>query len=192
MLNYTGPVAPEHPGGELAWGVKDVYVLVMIADSEFNTYPTTHELEVQVFDSADLRGVEPFRVRQALDPSQLTWSIHTFAGEPTGATSDFPFFKDLVYHWAWWKFDFSTVIPPTGMSSTTYGVAVSWVSGDRPLVAYSDFNRTCAENWTNYDDAVPGHSLSGTGWEPNDIRFDTNICNWPMLKVSIERRESCY
>jgi len=191
MLTYDGLPPAADPNQEPVWRVGEVQVMVMIGQAELDSYADDAELSVQVFDAANLRGATPYTRRQRLVRSSLRWSNYSFSSDPTGAASDFSLYRERDYKMAWWPFDFRQVIPESGMSSLTYGVAVSWPTADTPLVGYSQFDRPCADNWTNYDNADPQHELSGTGWASNGDRFDGDVCNWPMLKVSIERKQVC-
>ena len=35
-------------------------------------------------------------------------------------------------------------------------IAIAWLGSDYPLVGYSQFERPCTDNWTNYDTAFDG------------------------------------
>ena len=45
---------------------------------------------------------------------------------------------------AWWTFDFSSVVPESGMNSETFLVSVFWQVRS-PAVGYSRYNRPCDE-----------------------------------------------
>jgi hypothetical protein len=180
-----GPSAPDE-----TWRVSEVQVLVMLPSSDFDFYDDSARLRLEVFDTAAPSGNSPYRRDETLVRSQLEWTTHTFPGEPTGGASDF-FPRELTYRMAWWRFDFSAITPAEGMTSARYGVSIGWLSGDAPLVGYSRFDRSCDDNWTNYDTATPEHGLTGDGWGSNGERFTGDVCNWPMLKVSIERSVPC-
>ena len=175
------------------WRVSSVDVLVLVPESEFNNLPSTLELVVEVYDSTDPGQSAPWKVRQSLSPNDLTWERVVLSQEPSGAVSDDPFAsfepKERAQYKAWWNFDFASTIPETGMSSTDFSVAVHWLSSSYPTLGYSQFNRPCSGNWTNYDGAYPSHGLTGDGWGNNGVRFGSDVCNWPMLKVNVERRD---
>ena len=76
---------------------------------------------------------------------------------------------------AWWKFDFSGVIPDDAMTSPKFIIGVRWPKAGRPYVGGSEFNRDCAPNWSDYAD--------GEGWVPNT---SDGRCNWPMFRVAAQ------
>ena len=71
------------------------------------------------------------------------------------------------------------------MRSTRYIAGVRWGPSGKPTVGYSNFNRSCAQNWTDYND--------GRGWVLNSEDNlgpgqDINTCSWPMMRVEVEVR----
>ena len=164
---------------EASWRVGTVDVLVMIPQSEFNSYPENITLAVEVFDSSNPQTVSPWVVEQLLVKDDLDWEDVTLSS-PDLAT-------EYTQKRGWWTFDFRDVIPEDGMTNTTYMVGLYWRVGNLPSVGYSNFNRRCDRNWTDYSD--------GSGWVLNSERFtglgtvDPNSCNWPMLRVNVEVRE---
>lgn len=165
-----------------AWRVGPVQVLVAIPKADFASYPRDVTLAVQVWDGADPTKSQPWTIRQTLDISKLDWtetSTTLDAIDPlTGASQE-----GIVARTAWWTFDFSTVIPDSGMTSSQYLVAVKWTSGDLPIVGASQFNRPCNLNWTDYG---PYAYLLGQndGWVLNPAAEST--CSWPMFKVATQ------
>jgi hypothetical protein len=180
-----------------SWRVVGVDVLVMIARADFDRYDDSAKLEVLVFDGDDLNDTTPYRLRQRLVASDLDWTTYSFDTPPEGAhvVDEFglpaPNFE-TEYVKAWWHFDFTGVIPEEGMTNTTYAVGLFWPDDAAPLVGYSLYDRSCADNWTNYDEADPAFPDDGvTGWASNEDRATTGGCNWPMLKVNTELRSTC-
>jgi len=130
------------------WRVGQVEVLVAVKDAEFADYPRDAALAVEVWDGEKPTASQPWRVSQTLDTSALSWKAEWVAPAEGGAPA--------AHRLAWWKFDFSAVVPEQGMSASRYIVGLRWTSPQRPLVGASRFNRPCARNWTDYDD--------GRGW----------------------------
>ncbi|MBM4282324.1 MAG: hypothetical protein FJ137_16735 [Deltaproteobacteria bacterium] len=180
-----------------SWRVTGIDVLVMIPLSGFDTYRDDAVLEVQLFDGDDLNATTPYKRRQTLVARPLQWSTHTFDTPPEGAREVDGFGLpvqnfEVDYVRAWWHFDFSDVIPEEGLTSTDYAVGLYWPEGPAPLVGYSFYDRPCADNWTNYDEADPPYvGESTSGWSSNGARNLNNECNWPMVKVYTELRSAC-
>lgn len=175
VLDYdTSNLSPDS-----TWRVGTVEALVMIPESQFEAYPDSITLSVEVFDSSNPNLSTPWVIEQTLDKRNLNWESVTLSS-PDLAT-------EYQQKQAWWSFDFTGVIPETGMTSSTYMVGLYWKSANLPAIGYSNFNRPCDRNWTDYSD--------GFGWILNSERFngldmvDPNSCNWPMLRVNVEVRE---
>jgi len=175
---------------EAAWRVGSVDVLVAIPSVDFTRYPKGVKLAVQVWDGADPKASEPWTVEQTLDVAALEWTdVYTTMSVVDlyqGQTQ-----LGVQAKTAWWKFDFSPVIPDSGMTSSRYLVAVKWMSGDLPIVGASAFNRPCNVNWTDYG---PNWVLLADrpGWVLN--AENQSSCSWPMFKVatqSITLKTSC-
>ncbi len=180
-----------------SWRVAGVDVLVMIPEADFDRYDNAAALEVLVFDGADPNTAAEYRVRQTLVARELDWTTYSFDAPPEGARRVDPFGVpvtnfDTEYLKAWWHFDFTGVIPEEGMTNTTYAVGLLWPDDAAPLVGYSLYDRSCTDNWTNYDRAEPAFVDDGRrGWVSNAERGSTGGCNWPMLKVNTELRSAC-
>lgn len=161
------------------WRVGSVDALIMVPQSQFEQYPDSITLAVEVFDASSPTLATPWVVEQVLNKADLVWEDVTLTS-PDLQT-------ELTQKQAWWSFDFTDVIPESGMTSTTYVVGLYWRAGNLPSVGYSNFNRPCDRNWTDYSD--------GLGWILNSERFtglgtpQPNSCNWPMLRVNVEVRE---
>jgi hypothetical protein len=195
LLSYDDPRLSEDD--QNSWRVAGVDVLVMIPEADFDRYNDDAALEVLVFDGVDLNGSPPYKVRQTLVARDLDWTTYSFDSPPEGARVEDPFGLPVTnfeteYVKAWWHFDFTDVIPEEGMASTRYAVGLLWPTDAAPLVGYSLYDRSCADNWTNYDRAdppFPDDALSG--WASNADRDVVGGCNWPMLKVNTELRSAC-
>lgn len=151
------------------WRVGSVEVLVVVAQAQFASYPHDVELTVEVWDDDKPTAKPSYALRQTLDPAALTWTDVKLPDPDTN--------RSTAYRRAWWKFDFSKVIPETGMAARQYLVGARWTSDKRPLIGASKFNRPCAKNWSDYAD--------GKGWVLNG-RTSGSGCNWPMFKVGSE------
>ena len=166
ILTYDPSGLP--PGG--TWRPSSIDVLAMIPSSEFASFPQSVTLGVELFDANQPTPARRFIVWQTFDKNALTWTPVTLTS-PTEAT-------ELTQKRAWWTFDLTKVLPETGMVSTTYLAGVVWPDNGRLLkVGYSNFNRPCSQNWTDYAD--------GLGWQLNGNNGG-NTCNWPMLRVAVE------
>jgi hypothetical protein len=64
------------------------------------------------------------------------------------------------------------------MTGPDYLVGVKWDSTGLPTLGYSNFNRSCALNWTDYAD--------GRGFVLNSDASMGDECSWPMLRVHLE------
>ena len=178
ILNHDDSNLPE--GG--SWRVSSVDVLLMIPSSEFNYYPNNVELTIEVFGGADPRRAPIWKVKQTIDTSKLQWT-------DIRLTDPYHVYE-LSQKQAWWTFDFTSIIPESGMRSTTFIVGAAWENDSLPTIGYSNYNRPCDRNWTKYDDRH--------GWKVNSDRNNsyslTDICSWPMMKVRVEERheaENC-
>ena len=175
IVDYDTSELPEGA----SWRVASVDVLMMIPAASFESYSNEVKLAIEVFDAASPVGQQAYVVEQTLDKTSLTWEDVTLTNPQET--------WDLQQKRAWWTFDFSDAIAETGMSSTTFVAGVYWKYGGAPTVGYSNYNRPCDRNWTDYGD--------GTGWVLNSERdggvglFDPNSCNFPMLRVNVEVRE---
>ena len=175
ILDHDPSTVPE--GG--SWRVGEVEVLVMVSSLTFDFFPEDAELTIEVFDADIPLQTTPYILRQTVNKNELDWT------DVTLDNPDSAFLKDQKQ--AWMKFNFSDVIPESGMLSDKFIVGVFW-HGIYPSLGYSNYNRRCDLNWTDYDD--------GSGWVLNGNN-GTNTeptCNWPMLRVAVETislREKC-
>ena len=157
------------------WRVATVDVLLMIPASQFAFYPEGVGLTLEVFDADDPTQVQPWRVSQVLDKSALSFE-EVELRTPDNAT-------ELRQMRAWWRFDFRDVIPTEGMTASRFLVGAAWAPSGLPAIGYSNYNRSCSENWTQYPDTQQ--------WVLNselDQSAGENTCSWPMLRVNVETR----
>jgi hypothetical protein len=175
-----------------SWRISSVEVLVMVSESDFSIMPSQLDLAIEIYDSPDPSQVSPWTVKQRLDMDALDWERVVLPAPPSGAVDELSglFPTDQTQYKAWWSFDFSSIIPETGMESPSFSVAVHWPDSSYPTLGYSEFNRPCSGNWTNYDSAEPTHGYTGAGWGNNGERFGSDVCNWPMFKVNVEKRQT--
>ena len=152
------------------WRVRSVDVLAMIPDILFQYMDDSEELTIEVYDAASPLGTAPYVKKQNLPISQMQWETINLPGSSIGS------FKR-----AWWRFDFGSIIPTSGMHSSQYIVGIHWPASGEPTVGYSNYNRACDKNWTN----------SGAGFFLNsntESSLGNERCSWPMLRVNIENR----
>lgn len=164
ILEVPDGVVPEGA----VWRVKLVEVLAMVPSSEFDGEDGGEKLTIEVWDGDDPTASAPFRRTEAFDPASLTWE-HVELTNPDEAT-------ELSQESAWWSFDFSEVTPTTGFTHDRYLVGVAWKT-ETPDVGYSNYNRDCDANWSDYGD--------GAGWILNGANSGSE-CSWPMLRVGLE------
>jgi len=160
------------------WRVLSVDALAMIPASQFEGWPDTYVAMVEVWDADNPLEAEAWTVSQTLTRDDLSWK-QVILEDPAQATEN--------EQWrAWWTFDFADVIPEAGMTSTTYLVGVRWGADNRLPLGYSNFNRGCDLNWTDYNDGQ-GFVLNSDNMGPAQ---DIDSCSWPMMRVRIERRSN--
>ena len=154
---------------DATWRIKTVEVLPAIPDALFDGWNGGDTLTVEVFDG-DNPQAEGWTVTQRLDKSAMDWSNVRL----DAATSTL-FSENQI---AWWPFDFSQTIPQSGLTCTRCLVGVAWGASGTPPMGYSNFNRACDKNWTDYAD--------GFGWVANEDLDSGGSCSWPMLRVTLE------
>ena len=164
-----------------SWTLTRVDVLAMVPEWVFNDYSGGDVLTVEVYDGANPNEAEPYVVSQAIDVDALEWEALTLPPDAHWAGIR----GELDQRKAWMSFDFSNVIPESGITSEEYTVGISWGSKGLPTIGYSNFNLDCAKNWTDH----------GTGgWDLNSEDGSSLDCSWPMLRVGVESRlftQSC-
>ena len=62
------------------------------------------------------------------------------------------------------------------MNARRFVVSVEWPDPGSIAVGYSNFNRSCAKNWTDY----------GAGWVLNSTDEQSVNCSWPMMRIQVE------
>ena len=170
ILDYTVPTSGE---GE-SWRISAVYALIMVPSGRFDTFADGQPLTVEVFDSNDPRTVMGWTKTEPVVKGDLEWSDYTLPFDAAISGS----FSEFDQKGAWMRFDMTGVIPETGMSADQFVVGIQWETMSQVAVGYSNFNRACNRNWTEWE--------LGSGWNLNGTS-DTDLgCSWPMLRVEIE------
>lgn len=160
-------------GSDTTWRISAVDILIMIPEEQVSAFQDGDLMRVEIFDSEDPRQVDPYIVDMEVNRVDLNWTLYTLpedaahAGE-TGAYRQYG---------AWIRFDFLDVLPTSGMNSRRFVVSVAWPEPGNIAVGYSNFNRSCAANWTDY----------GDGWVLNSDRAGDHQCSWPMLRIQVEQ-----
>jgi hypothetical protein len=171
ILSYTPPA--DIP--DLSWRVSAVEVLIMVATERFETHPDGETLSVEVFDGDDPRTDPTWKVSQPVVHADLTWADYTLPAD-AAVSGDVGEFEQKG---AWLRFDFRSTIPDVGMHFTDFVVGVQWEDMSQVAVGYSNFNRRCDLNWTEWE--------PGSGWVLNGTTEMGDVCSWPMMRVEIER-----
>lgn len=162
-------------GAGESWRVTRIDLLAMVPEWVFGEYPGGDVLRVDIWDADHPESYGDWYVEQAIDPGSLDWERVTLPYDAFWAgTRD-----ELEQRKAWWSFDFSNVIPESGMTSGRYTVGISWGSRGLPTIGYSNFNLACSANYTDYGDG---------NWTLNSADGDGDECSWPMMRVGIETR----
>lgn len=150
------------------WRPIQVDVLATIPQAEFASDLADYTVGVEIFDTDHPEPTRRYTIWQTLNKAALSWTPVTLMDPETSTQTD--------YQQAWWPFYFDAAIPESGMTSSTYLAGVVWPdSNDVLAVGYSNYDRPCNKNWTDY----------GLGWELNDTS-ERDECNWPMLRVNVE------
>ncbi len=161
---------------DAVWRVRSVDVLAMLPRSTFDEDHEGLEIKVEIWDHDDPESGSPWSLVQEFERDDLEWTDVDLEN-PTEAI-------ELSWRRAWWSFDFGDIVPESGMNSDRYIVGVEWPDaniflGEEVLpLGYSNYNRSCARNWT---------WRANTGWNLNsDTSGDVDECSWPMLRVHRE------
>lgn len=152
-----------------AWRVRSVEIMPMIGKIGFDFFSDGQQVTVEIWDANNPQGT-PYKVTQTFRKDDHDWERVTLQNPSTAWETDQVF--------AWWEFDFSEVIPTTGMTEGEYLVSVAWDGSGLPAVGYSNFNNPCDKNWTDYGD--------GFGWVLNSDMGSLDECSWPMIRVEME------
>ena len=126
---------------------------------------------IQVYDADNPNTGNSWRVTKTINPSEYDWEDYTLPENPTRA-------KSREQKGVWVRFEFQDQIPVEGMTSEQFLVGVQLKNSNLLGSGYSKFNQECGKNWTL-------NQRSNIGWELNS---SGNSCNWPMLKIHIEKR----
>ncbi len=148
------------------WRARSVEIMPMIGVSEFDWFADGQQISVEIWDADNPLGT-PWTVTQTFHKDEHEWEAVTLS-DPTTAWEP----NQMM---TWWRFGFEDVIPTSGMTDGRYLVSVVWESDALPTLGYSNFNRDCGLNWTDYAD--------GLGWKLNESGMG---CSWPMLRVNME------
>jgi len=158
-----------------SWRITHVDVLAMVPEWVFNDYSGGDVLTVELFDGGNPNDVEPYVVSQAIDVDALDWERLELPYDAHWAGLR----GELEQRKAWMRFDFSDVVPESGLTSEDYTVGVAWGSKGLPTIGYSNFNLDCSKNYTDH----------GSGaWDLNSDDGSAMDCSWPMLRVGVESR----
>lgn len=170
--------------------VREVQVLLMQPKLE-SARVQRPTLTVEVFASADPRTGERWALTQEADPSALAWFDIQLTDPASTPHRDFEA--------AWWRFDFSELIPTDAAPQEAYVVSVAWPAGNQgAIIGYSNFDLSCQGLWgiypASYGLPKPGGGVytSEDGWI--DVGSGGAQCSYPMLRVEVEdsfERERC-
>ena len=151
-------------------------VLVMIPTSQFYNFQDGQEISIEVFDSNVPEQGASWVLTQPVIRDELIWLDYTLPYDAAIAGV----YGEFEQKGAWLRFELSDEIPAEGMQSTDFIAGVRWFPPGTVAVGYSNFNRNCGLNWTEYGE--------GTGWILNSDSYAQETCSWPMLRVMIENR----
>ena len=154
------------------WRVSAIEILVLIPDGFFPYFPDGEQIHVQIFDSHNPLSGASWTMSKSIVRSEHQWNSYTLPYDAYYSS----LYAELQQQGAWVRFDTSTVIPNSGMSSTDFITGIMWTSPGIVKVGYSNFNQDCGRNWTNY----------GDGWVLNGSNPNYYACSWPMMRVEIE------
>jgi len=158
---------------DVTWRVSAVEILIMIPEDKVPMFQDGELMRVEVFDSDDPTQIEPYVVDMEVNRVDLQWTLYTLPDDAAHAGQT----GEYNQYGAWLTFDFLDIIPATGMNSRRFVVSVAWPDPGNIAVGYSNFNRSCAANWTDY----------GEGWRLNSERAGEYQCSWPMLRIQVEQ-----
>jgi len=174
IMNFDTSTLPD---GAL-WRVKSVDIMPIIGASDFDGFVDGERVTVEVFDGNNPKTAPLYASTKIFDLTDMDFQATTL-DDPTTAT-------ERNQQFAWWSFDMTEAMPPGGMTTAgNYVVGVAWDGAGSPPMGYSNFDRPCDQNWTDYAD--------GAGWVLNGATQGSQ-CSWPMLKVQpevIQEQTSC-
>ena len=158
---------------DVSWRISTVEILIMIPEDKVPMFEDGNTMQVEIYDSDDPRSVEAYVQTMEVHRVDLQWTLYTLPDDAAHASVD----EEYSQYGAWLSFDFKNTIPVTGMNSQRFIVAVDWPEPREIAVGYSNFNRSCASNWSDY----------GEGWVLNSEDPMNLNCSWPMMRIQVER-----
>ena len=168
VIDWSG----EGLASDVTWRVSSVEILIMIPEDLVSSFQDGNTMRVSVYDADNPLDVAPYVQELEVNRVDLFWDAYTLAENAAHAGVD----GEFEQVGAWMPFDFREIIPATGMSSRKFLVGVEWPEPKDIAVGYSNFNRSCSYNWTNY----------GDGWIRNSERANSSECSWPMMRIHVE------
>jgi hypothetical protein len=159
---------------EQTWRVSAVEILVLISEAHFEYFTDGQEINIIVFDASNPTMSQPWTMTKQIVRSEHNWIDYTLPQDAWHAS----LYGEFAQKGVWLRFDTTTVIPESGMTSGNFIVGVMWNPPGMVKVGYSNFNQDCERNWSDY----------GSGWELNSLNPEYFGCSWPMLHVEIETR----
>jgi len=159
---------------DVTWRVSAVDILIMIPEQQVPMFQDGKTMQVAIFDGPDPRAIVPYIQELEIHRVDLQWTLYTLPNNAShaGETGDFR------QYGAWMRFDFLDIIPDTGMNSLQFVVGIDWPDPGDIAIGYSNFNRSCASNWTDY----------GEGWVRNSEQSNQLTCSWPMMRIELEKK----
>ena len=154
------------------WRVSAVEILVLISDAHFPNFTDGQEIHIQVFDSNNPNSGTVWTMAQPIIRSEHSWSDYTLPYDAWYAGT----YGEFQQKGTWVRFDTTTVIPISGMTSTEFIAGVMWEPPGMVKLGYSNFNQDCERNWSNY----------GGGWVLNSLNPEFFGCSWPMMRIEVE------
>jgi len=155
------------------WQLSAVDVLVTYPANLFEYYPDGELLTVEIFEGTDPRTGRSWSVTQPVYRDDLEWSDYALPFDAAIAGS----LGDFLQKGAWLRFDLSDEIAAEDLVPSSVVVGVRWEPMSPIAVGYSNFNRACEQNWTEY--------AAGSGWILNGDSDSGNGCSWPMMRVEL-------
>lgn len=168
-LRFDTPALEE----DATWQLSAVDVLVTYPNDEFAAYPDGELLTVEIFEGSDPRVGRSWSVTQPVYSDTLEWDDYALPFDSALAGT----LGDYLQKGAWLRFDLTDEIGAEDLSPDNIVVGVRWEPLSRVAVGYSNFNRACDQNWTEY--------AAGSGWVLNSVTDDGSGCSWPMMRVEL-------
>jgi len=209
---------PSELKSEERWTISSVEVLVLRPTKTFTgklaDKADNYELAVDLWDGADptVDGTRHWTETVQIPKSALKWEAHgksiplTFGpdascemdyeceGQPGGNCDAFA--GRCVYaspvEKAWIQFDLTGKLGAENLTSSKLTVGVHWLRADSPLVAGSEYEKSCYDNWNRRDEGGKEGTLKRLSTDPKKTG-----CNWPLVRVrgqtvrKIQEGESC-